>query len=104
MLVYYAPVLYQTSIGLSPLNAKIVAACNGTEFFMSALLSIWAVEKFGRRKIMMFGCYGQIVAMVVLAGTAYAASPQHGGNSKAGIVAAIMLFLFNTTYGVGWLG
>ncbi|KAK9236688.1 general substrate transporter [Lipomyces kononenkoae] len=80
LITYYAGTIYQNSIRLSPLNAKI---------------------RLGRRKLMIGGAIGQSVTMAILTATAYLADK---GNSKAGIAAAVFLFVFNTFFGIGWLG
>ncbi|KAJ8098118.1 general substrate transporter [Lipomyces tetrasporus] len=101
LIIYYAGSIYENSIGLSPLNAKIVAACNGTEYFLASWVAFFTIERLGRRKLMIGGAAGQAVSMAILTGTAYLADQ---GNSKAGIAAAVFLFVFNTFFGIGWLG
>jgi len=76
-----------------------VAAANGTEYFAASWIAVFTIEKFGRRKLMIFGAIGQSLSMVILAATT--AYPKNKG---AQIVAAIMLFVFNTFFAVGWLG
>lgn len=65
--------IYQTSIGLSPLKSKVLAAANGealifmsqdwldsrcvtgTEYFLASFIAVYTIEKLGRRKLMLFG-------------------------------------------------
>ncbi len=43
-------------IGLGGGNtAKLMAACNGTEYLMAAFIPIFIIEKVGRRPLMLFG-------------------------------------------------
>lgn len=50
-----APTLYQ-QINLNYNQyPKLLSACNGTEYLMSAILPIFIVEKIGRRPLMLFG-------------------------------------------------
>ena len=43
-------------IGLNENNyPKLLAACNGTEYFLAALIPIFIIEKVGRRRLMLFG-------------------------------------------------
>lgn len=43
-------------IGLNDNNyPKLLAACNGTEYFLAALIPIFIIEKVGRRRLMLFG-------------------------------------------------
>jgi hypothetical protein len=50
-----APSLYK-QIGLGEGNLpKLLAACNGTEYFMASFIPIFIIEKVGRRPLMLFG-------------------------------------------------
>ena len=58
LITYYIPNVLQEEVGLSPLNAKLIAACNGTEYFMASWIAVFTIEKIGRRKLMIFGAAG----------------------------------------------
>lgn len=116
LITYYIPNVLQNEVKLSPFLAKLIAACNGTEYFLASWIAVFTVEKFGRRKLMLFGAAGMSICMMVLAGT------DSIGSSTAGIAETVFLFLFNTcfaselapvhprtqmntnTVAVGWLG
>jgi hypothetical protein len=102
LITYYAAYIYQTSIGMSALNARILAACNGTEYFLASWVAYYTIESFGRRKLMIFGSIGQTLTMALL--TILVWQAQDHGNKQAGIGAAVFLFVFNTFFAVGWLG
>lgn len=107
LITYYAAYIYQTSIGMNALNSRILAACNGTEYFLASWISFYTVEKFGWRKLMLFGTIGQACTMAILTGTVYASSALSDGGldkKEAGIAAAVFLFVFNTFFAIGWLG
>jgi hypothetical protein len=95
---YYAATIYENEIGLSPFISRILAACNGTEYFLASWISVFIIEKVGRRKLMLFGAAGMSGSMVVLA-----VMTKIGGTGP-GIVAAAFLFIFNTFFAIGWLG
>jgi hypothetical protein len=78
--------------------SRILAACNGTEYFLASWIAVFIIEKIGRRKLMLFGAAGQSASMVILA-----VMTKIGGTTP-GIVAAAFLFIFNTFFAVGWLG
>ncbi|CRG87564.1 Sugar transporter STL1 [Talaromyces islandicus] len=99
LITYYAPVIYQTSIGMGSLMSRILAACNGTEYFIASWLPVFIIEKAGRRPLMLVGAAGMSISMVILA---VCTSFKH--NSQAGIGAAVFLFVFNTFFAWGWLG
>jgi hypothetical protein len=98
LITYYAAVIYENEIGLTPFISRILAACNGTEYFLASWIAVFIVEKVGRRKLMIFGAAGQSASMIILA-----VMTKIGGTAP-GIVAAAFLFMFNTFFAVGWLG
>ncbi|ODQ77028.1 hypothetical protein BABINDRAFT_42429 [Babjeviella inositovora NRRL Y-12698] len=104
LITYYAGTIFESYIGMSPLNSRILAACNGTEYFLFSWVAYFTIERFGRRKLMLFGCLGQTASMAILTGTTWAADIHNGNNSHAAIVAAVFLFVFNSFFAVGWLG
>ena len=75
----------------------LLAGFNGVAYFLSSLIPIWVIDRLGRRKLMLFAAAGQCGCMAILAGTVY------NGSKTCGIVAAVMLFLFNFFFAVGLL-
>ena len=102
LITYYAPVIYGT-VGLTGYLPSLLAACNGIEYFLASLLPIFIVEKVGRRTLMLVGAAGMSISMAVLA-IANSFAQNGGGNSHAGVAAAVFLFVFNTFFAWGWLG
>ena len=98
LITYYAATIYQNEIKLSPSISRILAACNGTEYFLASWIAVFTIEKFGRRQLMLFGAAGQAFSMVILT-----VMTKIGGTGP-GIVAALFLFIFNSFFAVGWLG
>ncbi|KAJ9626720.1 hypothetical protein H2204_009990 [Knufia peltigerae] len=96
IITYYAAVIYQNEIGLSPGVSRLLAAGNGTQYFLASLFSIPFVKYFGRRKVLMTVSSGQAFAMVILA------IMNSIGGRGPGIVAAAFLFVFNTFFGIGY--
>ena len=89
--------IYQNEIGLSGTLSRILAACNGTEYFLASWIAVFIIEKVGRRKLMIFGAIGQSGSMAMLAiMTSF-------GTKNTGIVAAVFLFVFNSFFAVGWV-
>lgn len=56
--------IFENSIGLSSFLSRLLAACNGTEYFLASFIAIFTIEKFGRRKLMIFGAAGQAVSFL----------------------------------------
>ncbi|KAH9208327.1 general substrate transporter [Leptodontidium sp. 2 PMI_412] len=101
LITYYATSIYENSIGLSPVNARIVAACQNTAYVAVACIAIFTIERVGRRKLLLVGSVGQMSSMAILCGTVWLANR---GNTVAGIVASFFIFFFNAFFGLGWLG
>ncbi|PSN62398.1 general substrate transporter [Corynespora cassiicola Philippines] len=97
LITYYAPVIFQQSVGISHDLSLLLAGFNGVAYFISSLVPIWIIERLGRRKLMLFAASGQMACMAILAGTV------SEGSKGAGIVAIVMLFLFNFFFAVGLL-
>ncbi|RCI11979.1 hypothetical protein L249_4586 [Ophiocordyceps polyrhachis-furcata BCC 54312] len=98
LITYYAAKIY-SDLGMSPFLSRLLAALNGTEYFIASWPAVFLVERVGRRKLMLFGAAGQAATMAILAGV------NSRPNDKACQVAGIVfLFVFNTFFAVGWLG
>ncbi|KAF5362849.1 hypothetical protein D9758_007082 [Tetrapyrgos nigripes] len=97
LITYYATLLFER-LGISDVNSRILAACNGTEYFLASLIAISLIDRIGRRKLMLFGAIGQCITMILLAILGSI------DNSPAQIVSAVLLFVFNSFFAVGWLG
>lgn len=96
-LTSFKTILFQR-LGLSDIDARIVAACNGTEYFAASLIAIFIIERVGRRRLMLYSAAGQTITMVLLAILGSI------NNSPAQIVSCVLLFVFNSIFALGWLG
>ncbi|KAF7590090.1 hypothetical protein BBP40_003292 [Aspergillus hancockii] len=85
------------SVGMSHNLALLLAGFNGVAYFLSTFIPIWTIDRLGRRKLMLFAATGQGACMAILAGTVA------DGGHAAGLVATVMLFLFNFFFAVGLL-
>lgn len=97
LITYYAAVIY-SGLGLTSFMSRLLAALNGTEYFIASWPAVFLVERVGRRKLMLFGAAGQAATMAILAGVNSRSDPPY---QIAGIV---FLFVFNTFFAIGWLG
>lgn len=97
LITYYAPTIFQESVGLSHNLSLLLAGFNGVAYFFSSLIPIWTIDRLGRRKLMLFAAAGQCACMAILAGTVW------NGSTSAGLAATVMLFLFNFFFAIGLL-
>jgi sugar porter (SP) family MFS transporter len=98
LITYYAPVIY-SGLGMSDFMSRLLAAINGTEYFLASWPAVFLVERVGRRKLMLFGAAGQAASMAALAG-----ANSNSENKGAQVCAIIFLVVFNTFFAIGWLG
>ncbi|KIJ70213.1 hypothetical protein HYDPIDRAFT_23342 [Hydnomerulius pinastri MD-312] len=96
LITYYATLLFER-LGIASVNSRIIAAANGTEYFLASFVAIALIERVGRRKLMLFGTIGQGLTMVLLAILGSI------NNSTAQVISAVLLFVFNTFHAIGWL-
>lgn len=105
LLTYYISYVLQNSVGLDRHTSLLVGGINGIEYLVAAIIPIWTIERFGRRKLLLLSACGQTISMAILSAalwfiTAHEDSP----NSRSlGILAVACFFLFNTFYAQGFL-
>lgn len=102
LITYYIGKTLQENLGFSDINSRILAAANGTEYFIASWLAVFFIEKMGRRPLMLGGAAGQTICMIVLAVMAVE-SIQNSGPAP-NVVSVVFYFLFNTSFAWGWLG
>ncbi|KAL4881688.1 general substrate transporter [Aspergillus karnatakaensis] len=98
LITYYIPVVLEQQLGMDLQMSRLIAACNGTEYFLASWVAVFTIERFGRRQLMLFGAAGMSISMAILAATASV------GSDGANIACAVFLFVFNTFFAIGWLG
>ncbi|EPQ29752.1 uncharacterized protein PFL1_02971 [Pseudozyma flocculosa PF-1] len=108
LVTYYATLLFEDSLGFSPDMSRLLAAANGTEYFLAALVALPLVERTGRRTLMIVGAAGMAGSMAVLAGMVSTGTQGPEGapilDTAPGVVATVFLFVFNSFFALGWLG
>ncbi|KAI8673163.1 hypothetical protein LRP88_02314 [Fusarium phalaenopsidis] len=108
LVTYYATFLFENSLGFGPEMSRLLAALNGTEYFLASLVALPLIERTGRRKLMLFGAFGMMASMAVLAGTVSTGTAADNGapqlETRYGVTATVFLFVFNSFFAIGWLG
>lgn len=113
LITYYIGKTLQQQLGFSDLNSRILAAANGTEYFIASWAAVFFIEKMGRRPLMLGGAAGQCICMIILAimdvpsvkyfSTNGVPDPSRS-RTAPGVVSVVFFFLFNTSFAWGWLG
>lgn len=108
LITYYATFLFENSLGFGPDMARLLAACNGTEYFLASLVALPLIERTGRRKLMLIGAFGMMASMAILAGAVSTGTTNEQGapqlETRYGVTATVFLFVFNSFFAIGWLG
>lgn len=106
LITYYAGTIYENYLGFNAFQSRLLAAFNGLEYFMASWIAVYTIEKFGRRKLMLFGALGMSASMAILGAMNSPAALNPDANGKAqntapAVVAAVFLFVFNSFFAVG---
>ncbi|KAJ0335802.1 hypothetical protein COL922a_008759 [Colletotrichum nupharicola] len=104
---YYLPTVLIQSVGLDNKTARLLAACNSVSYFLFSLIGIPNVERWGRRKMMMYAAAGQFVCYLVITicirhtELGSLSAETQGQWAKASIA---FFFLYYVFFGIGWQG
>lgn len=96
----YAPILFQTNLGMSPELSRVLSGGALTWKFLSAFLGFIAIDRFGRRAVFMISGCGMSACMASLA----VATSFPKDNRSAQYAAAAFIFAYNTFVPIGFLG
>jgi hypothetical protein len=94
----YANQILGESFDLSPGMAHLIAACGGAEYAIYSVLSVFLIEGLGRRKAFLLTSTGMTISFILIP----ILLSQKERNMQ--LAAAGLLFLFNTFFGLAWVG
>lgn len=102
---YYLPTLLTKSVGLSNTTARLLTACNSLSYLAASFLGIPAVEKFGRRKMMMFGAAGQSFCyLLITVLIRYSELDGYAHQKQVASASVTFFFLYYVFFSVAWQG
>lgn len=90
--------MFESSLGFNGTNSRFITGWLGTEYFIAACVALLIVDRFGRRKLMMFGAAGLAVSLCIIGGSL------SSGTKKGAIAATVFIFVYDTAFAIGWLG
>lgn len=67
VVAYYLPVVLERSFGFNTRLALILSACDAMQWMVWAAVAMWAIERFGRKNLMMFGTVGHSICFAMAA-------------------------------------
>ena len=104
LITYYATSVFR-SIEDDDNVARLLAAGNGTEYFVASIFALFMIDTLGRRNLMMSTAFMMSASMAILAGSVSVVNKSPTGSSPPeAYVAAVFLYFFNTMFAWGWLG
>lgn len=115
IICYYLPVVLKESVGLNGELSRLLAGVNATTYLLATFVGLYFIERWGRRRLMMYGAVGQFfcwIIITILLGAAKTATDNQIGHmdpespmAKAlSAGSAAFFFLFNMFFGAGWQG
>ncbi len=104
---YYLPTVLISSVKLSNKMARLLAACNSVSYLLFSLIGIPNVERWGRRKMMMYAAAGQafcycIITICIRYTEDTSLSEETTRAWAKGSIG--FFFLYYVFFGIGWQG
>lgn len=104
---YYSPTIFQ-SIGFSGTSVGLLATgvFGLVKAFGTLAFIIFGIDKLGRRRSLLIGSFGAMIAMFYLAGYSNISGSFHGKAKQDGgaYAAIVMIYLFAIFYAMSWNG
>ena len=107
MTSYYLPTVLIESVGLSNTLARLLAACNSVSYLLFSLIGIPNVERWGRRKMMMYAAAGQFFCYCIITICIRYnedRSLSQATNQQWAKASIAFFFLYYVFFGIGWQG
>uniref|UniRef100_A0A093VF32 Sugar transporter STL1 n=1 Tax=Talaromyces marneffei PM1 TaxID=1077442 RepID=A0A093VF32_TALMA len=101
---YYMSYVFINALGISELLSRILAAAGSVDYLLFSCLAYFVIERFGRRKVMMYSAAACCTCWVVIAIVLAISDTGRGDSYKLGIVAVSFFFVFFASFGLGVLG
>lgn len=98
-LAFYQATIFETGLGLSAQTSRVLSASVFTWQTFCSPIGVLTVDRFGRRKLMMFAAFGMGSCMAIIAGTSSQIT-----NTSCVIVAAVFISMFSLFFPTGFLG
>jgi MFS family permease len=103
----YLPTVLIESVGLGNSQARLLAACNSISYLLFSLIGISNVERWGRRKMMMYAAAGQCFCyfiITILLRCPEVSSYTEEKRTKIASASIVFFFLYYVFFGIGWQG
>ncbi|KAK0811554.1 hypothetical protein LTR02_007880 [Friedmanniomyces endolithicus] len=102
---YYLPTVLIVSVGLSNRMARLLAACNSVSYLLFSLIGIPNVERWGRRKMLMYAAAGQgFCYLIITVLIRYSEESNFAGGKEVASASVAFFFLYYVFFGIGFQG
>ncbi|MCJ1232343.1 hypothetical protein MMC14_000295 [Varicellaria rhodocarpa] len=102
---YYLPTVLINSVGLDNKLARLLAACNSVSYLLFSLIAIPKVERWGRRRLMMYAAAGQCFCyLIITILIRYNELPGYAASKQVASGSVAFFFLYYVFFGIGWQG
>ncbi|CAD6570708.1 MAG: hypothetical protein ASARMPREDX12_003828 [Alectoria sarmentosa] len=102
---YYLPTVLIQSVGLSEKLARLLAACNSVSYLAFSMIGIPNIERWGRRKMMIYASIGQALSyMLITILLRYNELPGYSGSKQVASASVAFFFTYYICFGIGFQG
>ncbi|KAL9127022.1 MAG: hypothetical protein Q9175_007816 [Cornicularia normoerica] len=102
---YYLPTVLIQSVGLGEKLARLLAACNSVSDLAFSMIGIPNVERWGRRKMMVYASIGQALSyMLITILLRYNELPGYSGRKQVASASVAFFFTYYICFGIGFQG
>ena len=92
-------------MGLTNNLARLLAACNSVSYLLFSLIGIPNVERWGRRKMLMFAAAGQCFCYTMITALLrYSKKPGYSAQEEVASASIAFFFLYYVFFGIGMQG
>ncbi|KAF1827897.1 general substrate transporter [Dissoconium aciculare CBS 342.82] len=102
---YYLPTVLISSVGFDNKMARLLAACNSVSYLLFSLIGIPNVERWGRRKMLMYAALGQgCCYLMITVLLRYNEMPGYPHTKEVASASVAFFFLYYVFFGIGFQG
>ncbi|GAB7326085.1 hypothetical protein MBLNU13_g10110t2 [Cladosporium sp. NU13] len=102
---YYLPTVLIESVGFSNTMARLLAAVNSVSYLLFSTIGIPNVERWGRRKMLMYAAAGQCFCyLIITVMIRYNELPGYAHQAEVAKASVAFFFLYYVFFGIGFQG
>lgn len=102
---YYLPTVLIKSVGFSNKMARLLAACNSVSYLIFSTIGIPNVERWGRRKMIMYAAAGQCFCyLIITVLLRFNEKPGYAHKDEVASASVAFFFLYYVFFGIGFQG